>query len=812
MSSCCDQLDTPVRASSKASLTIALAGNPNSGKTTIFNALTGLRQKVGNYPGVTVEKKVGRCRLPDGRWAQIIDLPGTYSLISRSPDETIAMEVLRGLVPGMAAPDVVIVVVDASNLQRNLYLVSQLIELGRPMVVALNMMDVAERRGLHVSPEALARELGVPVVPVVGHKRQGISELKAQILNARVAPLPDFPLPEAMKEELLTVGQGLAIIDSATPSAGTAGDGRDPDPLPEHRQRETAPSRAWICGDDSLRHLDRYQALAERLLIGDRAADVAPLASRQPVASLLQSAMSRLNRLGIDPMQADVEAHYRWIESVAARSTATLDELAAMGSPAPRVLEYEAKKPHLTDQVDAIFMHRIWGFVVFGAIMAALFISIFWLADPIMGLVEDGVAWLGGLIAPLLPAGPLRDLWTDGIVAGVGAVVVFVPQIAILFTFLAILEDSGYLARAAFLMDRVLAKVGLHGKSFIPLLSSFACAIPGIMATRTIENRKDRLATIFVAPFMSCSARLPVYALLIGTFFGAYSSLVQGGIMFGCYALGILAAAGTAFLFKRTLLKGPTPAFILEMPTYKVPQLSQVVRAVVTNTGAFLKKAGTIIFCLSVIMWAMMYYPRLPAAEVEQVRTENDAIAYRTAVLSSLLEAKQRALLTATVPTDDWIRADIKSRTERILDDIIAGEQLRYSIAGRFGRVLEPLIKPLGYDWKMGVGLIGAFAAREVFVSTMGIVYSVGDDDQNTEPLSAQMQSDRYPDGRPVWTPLVAVSLLVWFVLAMQCMSTLAIVRRETGGWRWPIAMLLYMNALAYVVSLAVYQVGRIWL
>jgi ferrous iron transport protein B len=332
-------------------------------------------------------------------------------------------------------------------------------------------------------------------------------------------------------------------------------------------------------------------------------------------------------------------------------------------------------------------------------------------------------------------------------------------------------------------MDRVLAKVGLQGKSFIPLLSSFACAIPGIMATRTIEDRKSRLATIFVAPFMSCSARLPVYTLLIGTFFATFSPAARGGIMLSLYALGIFAAAGTAWLFKRTMLKGPIPAFILEMPSYKVPQLSQVVRAVYMNTGEFLKKAGTTIFVLSVILWALTYYPRLPAAQAGAIR-------------QSVIE-----------PRGEGADSDI----ERQADVAVASEQLRYSFAGRFGHMIEPVIKPLGFDWKMGVGLVGAFAAREVFVSTMGIVYSVGDVGDETTPLSDIMRADKYPSGKPVWTPLVAVSLLAWFVLAMQCMSTLAIVKRETGGWRWPLAMLFYMNTLAYVVSLTIYQVGRIW-
>lgn len=752
MSSCCD---TPLEyASPTGTLTVALAGNPNSGKTTLFNALTGLRQKVANYPGVTVEKKTGRCKLPGGtggpeRWVHVIDLPGTYSLISRSPDEQVAMEVLRGLRTDTPPPDVVIVVVDASNLQRNLYLVSQLIELGRPMVVALNMMDVAERRGLTVSPEALQKELGVPVVPLVGHKKKGVEELKAAVVRAAVARLPDWPLPDPMREELLLVGGGLAILD-----------GQEEDGQTNDRWNGAAGPQ-----------LDRYKALAERLLIGDRAADLYDLARRQPVASLLNAAMTRLESLGIDPMQADIEAHYRWIEGVAHRASSPAGDIAlsAVGEPA-HVLPYESQSGPdrtLTQKIDAVLIHKVWGLAIFAVIMAALFVSIFWLAGPLMDAVSGGVDALGAWVASGMADGPLKSLVVDGIFKGVGAVVVFVPQIAMLFLFLAILEDSGYLARAAFLMDRLLAKVGLHGKSFIPLLSSFACAIPGIMATRTIENRKDRLATIFIAPFMSCSARLPVYGLLIGTFFASYSALAQGGIMFACYALGIVAAVATAWVFKKSFLKGPAQAFILELPTYKVPQLSQVARQVWFNTSKFLTKAGTTIFCLSVILWAMLYYGASPA-KLNQ--------------------------LAASGADENAVKAT----------------RLNESIAGRLGHAMEPVIKPLGYDWKMGVGLVASFAAREVFVATMGITYSVGETEDDTTSLADAMRGERYASGRPVWTPLVAVSLLVWFVLAMQCMSTLAIVRRETGGWKWPLFMLLYMNALAYVCSLTVFQVGSL--
>lgn len=782
---------TPLPVSPDKPLVVALAGNPNSGKTTLFNALTGLRQKVANYPGVTVEKKTGRCKIDELTWYDVIDLPGTYSLISRSPDEYVAMEVLRGLREDTPAPDVVVVVVDASNLQRNLYLLSQLIELGRPMVVALNMTDVAERRGIYINADALAKELGVPVVPVVAYKRKGLDELKAAIARAAIAPLPAWPVTDAMREELLLLAGGLAVAegeDRARSNGQGTGDASAATPVTKSIDPQ------------------RYEAIAERLLIGDHAPDVAPLLSRPSVDALLKGSFERLRIRGIDPMQADIEAHYQWIDGLSSRVTrsrgafvrtdAAFSEAPTNGDAAGHgngdTLSYATPTSNTTEKVDSILVHKVWGLLIFALVMATLFVSIFWLAGPIMDATEGLVISLGDWVTGYMSDGALKDLVKDGIFAGVGGVVIFVPQIAMLFLFLAILEDSGYLARAAFLMDRLLGKVGLSGKAFIPLLSSFACAIPGIMATRTIENRRDRLATIFVAPFMSCSARLPVYTLLIGTFFATYGALAQGGIMLACYALGVVAAAFTAFLFKRTFLKGPAQAFILELPSYKVPQISQVARVVWSNTAKFLTRAGTIIFCLSIILWAMNYYPRLPVEKIAEV--EAQAVAAHP--------------LPSTVPTLAEEAEKLQAEQDSAVEAAINAAQSEYSVSGRIGHFMEPAIKPLGYDWKMGVGLVAAFAAREIFVSSVAVVYSAGDVEEDDTPLRTQILADRYEDGTPVWTPLVAVSLLIWFVLAMQCMSTVAIVRRETGSWRWPIGMILYMNGLAYVICLIVYQVG----
>ncbi len=728
-------------ASASAVRTIALGGNPNCGKTTLFNALTGLRQKVANYPGITVEKKTGRCTLADGQVVEVLDLPGTYSLVPNSPDEQVAMEVLRGLRPDTPPPDVVVAVVDASNLARNLYLVSQLIELRQPMVVALNMSDIAARRSQPVDAVRLAQELGIPVIPVVGHKAIGIAELKAALMHAVVPPLPQWPLPEA-------VAQAVAALAAALPTL----------PVPE-RER-----------------------FARRLLAQETAADLAAVRADPGVAAELATATIDAGTV----MQADIEARYRWIDGVVAR-----------------VVQASAFKnaPTLTDRVDAVLMHRVFGLGIFTVIMAALFVSIFWLADPLMGMCEDAISWLGALVTGGMAGGTLKSLLQDGVFAGVGGVVVFVPQIAMLFLFLAVLEDSGYLARAAFLMDRLLAKVGLHGRSFIPLLSSFACAIPGVMAARTIENRRERLATILVAPFMSCSARLPVYGLLIGAFFGpamfaggpyeSYTWLIQGGIMLACYALGIVAAALTAYGCKLFLGRAEVTPFILEMPSYKLPQLGEVLRQMWTNTAKFLTKAGTIIFCLSIVLWAMAYFPRLPPERIAAV-------------------AAQLSAEAPVIPTDatDEQRTQAQLDLADGIDRAVSGAQLEHSISGRIGHVIEPVIAPLGYDWKIGVGLIAAFAAREVFVSNLAVVYSVGDVEDDQTPLAEAIRADRRPDGRPVWTPLVAVSLLVWFVLAMQCISTVAIVRRETGGWSWPMFQLVYMNVLAYGGAFATYQIG----
>ena len=656
-------------------LTIALAGNPNCGKTTLFNALTGLRQKVANYPVITVEKKTGRTTLPDGSSAEVLDLPGTYSLIATSPDEQVTAGILNGTWPGTAAPDRIVAVVDASTLSRGLFLVTQLLALDKPLVIALTMSDIAARRGTVINHEALSTALGVPVVPVVATQRTGLLALRAAIAEAVAAPVPT--------------------------------------------------------------------SLSARL---------------QGTTEDTDSAL------------ADSAARYAWIDALLSETVTTTAGI------------------HLSRKVDAFLLHPVAGLLVFVLVMAGVFVSLFTLASPLMDACQNGVIYLGNLLTSGMADGDLKSLITDGVFAGVGGVVVFVPQIAVLFLFLAILEDSGYLARAAFLMDRLLRSVGLHGKSFIPLLSSFACAIPGIMATRTISSRRERLVTILVAPFMSCSARLPVYALLIAAVFSHLAAWQQGLIMLSLYLLGIVAAAAVAWVTTRLCGGMGNSPFILEMPSYKLPHMGQIARQVWQNALTFLTKAGTTIFALSILIWALTTYPKPAATTVTETTTAFAA--------------------TWQAPTD--VDADAaEAARATALDQHLASAALAHSFAGRIGHAIEPAIAPLGFDWKMGIGLVGAFAAREVFVSTLGITYAVGDSTDETGGLQSAMKADRRADGSPMWTTAVATSMLVWFVLAMQCISTTVIVRRETGDWTWPLIQLVGMNVLAWVTCFGVYQVMK---
>lgn len=712
-------------------LTIALAGNPNAGKTTLFNTLTGLRQKVANYAGVTVERKEGVWPLMSGdgaaTLARLIDLPGLYSLDAASLDEKIARDVLTGRIVGLPAPDIIVVVVDATNLERNLYLATQLLEYGRPLVIALTMIDLAERRDIEIDVERLAQELGVPVIPVVASQHRGIDALAAAIIElaGNTGAGPGWRLSEMAERELSSLSEQAGV-----------------------------------------RH-------ARHVVLRDLYGEELPADTERRAA--IELARARLSEADENWWQEPLLARYDWIEQVTARCV--------------RQTGNNHQRPTATERIDRILTHKVFGPLVLIIIMLLVFQTIFSWASLPMDLIDTGFGALGEMLRARMLPGLLTDLLVDGIIAGVGGVLVFLPQILLLFFFITILEDTGYMARAAFLMDRLMRGVGLHGKAFMPLLSSFACAIPGIMATRTIENPKDRFATIMIAPFMSCSARLPVYALLIAAFFSTQKVLgfisVGALMIVSMYMLGIIVAVCVAWVLKHTILKAPPPPLVLEMPPYRVPNLLTVAQAVWSRAWLFVRRAGTVILAISIILWALVTFPRSTATD-----TQSATVAEATA-------------------SDASARESDVNQHEQGRDE--TGEQIRNSFAGRAGRLIEPLIAPLGFDWKMGIGLISSFAARETLVSTFSIVYNVGPDEAEGSPsLIDAVRNARRPDGTPAWTPLVAVSMMVFFVLACQCMSTVAIVRRETNSWRWPLFMVSYMLVLAYIASLVTFQGGRL--
>jgi len=763
------------QATAKSELVVALAGNPNVGKTTLFNAITGLKQKVANYPGVTVEKKMGRAELkgPGGErvFCQIVDLPGTYSLASRSPDEHVARQVVLGQMAGTPRPDVIIVVCDASNIERNLFLVTQVLELGRPTVVALSMVDIARENGRVVDAAKLSAQLGVPVIEVQAHRKLGIDELKSAVALAagkHSKPL-ELPLPELMETH---VHRLAAIL----------------------REQRLAP--------DDQADFDAHLMLS----MGDD--DDAPDARRnQPkIRAALTEASAALDAADIDPIAAEIEAHYSYIGGVVS-AVVSQDAQDATGLKTTR-----------TDRLDRILTHKFWGMLIFVGVMATVFVTIFWLADPIMKAIND----TGGLfdhlqnwVSATFGEGPLVSLINEGIIAGVGNVVVFLPQIAMLFLFLAVLEDSGYMSRAAFLMDRLMSKVGLHGKSFIPLLSGYACAVPAIMGTRVIENRRDRLATILILPLMSCSARLPIYSLIIASFFGPRNAsageqfraaLHKGGILLIMYLLGTFSAFGMAWLFKRTLLKGPPPTFILEMPPYRMPQAKTIAATVWQRCWAFLKRAGTLIFAFSVMMWAGTHYPqpahysqdfdgKLGVLQTERVGLEK--ISAESMKDHDKWTAQDSLKAEAAVKRLPQLRGEIDD-----LQNAKQSEILEHSAAGRVGHFITPVFAPLGFDWKLSIGVTGAFFAREVVVSTMGIIYSVGQADEGSTALQTAMRNN--------YSPLIGITLLMFVVYCMQCLSTLAIARRETGTWKWPAFMFVYMTAMAWLAAFLVFYIGTL--
>ncbi|MEO7674922.1 MAG: ferrous iron transport protein B [Pyrinomonadaceae bacterium] len=653
--------------SSRSRITVALAGNPNAGKTTLFNFLTGLNQKVANYPGVTVERKAGVWKMGDVT-VSLIDLPGLYSLETTSLDESIARDVLTGDVNGISRPDAIVAVVDATNLERNLYLVTQLFEFGIPVVVALTMIDVFEKQKHQIDVGKLSMLLHAPVVEINVKSGRGKPELNESV----------------------------------------------------------------------------------KRIIGS-----------EPVVAFAASAESS-NGNG----NGKIFARYNFISDVVQQS-----------------VKHNDREAHqFSEKIDRVLTHKFFGLVILVAVLLLVFQTIFSWATLPMDLLERGFGGLGDVVKSQMSEGILTDLLVDGIIAGVGGIMIFLPQILLLFLFISILEDTGYLARAAFLLDKLMSSVGLHGKAFLPLMSSFACAIPGIMATRTIENRRDRFATILIAPLMSCSARLPVYTLMIGAFFAGqtvFGFLSLGAvIMLAMYMFGILAAIVVAFVLKRTILKARPAPFVMELPPYRLPNVRTILQNMLTRAWLFVKRAGTVILAISIVLWALMYFPRSAS---EPAGTEG-ALAQQT-----------RSAETASI------------------DLAPESQQLQNSYAGKLGHIIEPVIRPLGFDWKIGVALIASFAAREVLVSTLSIIYNVGkDENEESETLISAIRNAKKPDGRMVWTPLTAVTLMVFFVLAMQCMSTVAVVRRETNSWAWTFFMVGYMTVLAYAAAFVTYQGGKL--
>ncbi len=743
---------------------VLLVGNPNTGKTSVFNSLTGLRQKTGNYPGVTVEKKSGIVTGPDGATLRLHDMPGMYSLTPKSLDDSIAREVLIGEADEDLDIRLIVVVADASNLNRNLYLVTQLIDLGIPVAVAMNMMDNAVSSGVHIDLDALSEQLQVPIVPVVASRQQGIDELRKMMFD-QMGTGPPVPGPAGDAEGDST-GDAETGPTGPNGSAGSASPA-SPAPLsprvsfaerfPRRRllggllDEALAPAAAWFGEHTNLNEVAQTSE-ALRVTSSDQALQTWMEGRQDPSCKEDLKRIVEQTRGRLDEMQVP----WRMLETIL-----RYDQIDDLYSRVVR--EDRDVQDSLSVRLDRAFTHRVAGPVIVLAVFALVFQSIFSWAEAPMTLIEDGIAALGAFVYQFLPAGMLRDLLVDGVIAGVGAVLVFLPQILFLFFFLALLEDTGYMARVAFIMDRFMKSMGLSGHSVMPLLSSFACAIPGIMATRTIKNWKDRLITIMIAPLMSCSARLPVYILLIGAFFPSMTILgvftLQGLMLFSMYIFGIVVAIGAALVFKRFFMKDAVPtSFVMELPPYRRPSLKWVLLQMFERARVFVTEAGQIILAISVVLWFLASYPQ----------------------------------------PDDY-------------DSMTSRSRIQQSYAGQLGQLIEPAIEPLGFDWKVGIGLITSFVAREVLVSTMATIYNVEEADETSVDLRSSLRNEVDPEtGEQVYTPLVAVALMVFFALACQCMATVAIVKRETNGWRWPIVMVLYMTTLAYVGSFVVYQGGRI--
>lgn len=703
-----------------ADLKVALVGNPNTGKSTLFNLLTGLNQKIGNFPGITVDKKTGFCRLPSGKTAEIIDLPGTYSLYPKSKDESIVFQVLADS-KNASHPDIIVLVADSTNLRRNLLLFSQVADLGIPILLALNMADMAKKAGISIDVDKLAERLGVQVVNISARKGEGITVLKQAIANTTLVATQNASI-----DTKLFAPQAIEAIKQ---KIGTDNDYYALQVLHQHEHL------TFFTGQE--------QEEIEAIEIG-HGFDTVKLQGEETVS------------------------RYRHLSKVL--SDVVTDTVAA-------------KKFILTDKIDSILTHKVWGFLIFFAILFFIFNAIFsWSSVP-MDLIEGGFAWLTEWGHQHLPAGVLTDLLMDGVVAGLGGIIIFIPQIAILFALISILEDTGYMARVTFMMDKVMRKFGLSGKSVVPMIGGIACAVPSIMSARNIENWKDRMITIMVTPLVSCSARLPVYTLLISLVvpdekvWGVFN--LQALALMTMYFISIITAILVAWVFKFILKVKERSYFIMELPVYRMPRWANVLYTMYEKSKTFVIEAGKIIIAISIVLWVLSTYG--PAKRYEAIDAKYDKI--------------------EATSTDSVQLASLERDK--------SSERLENSYAGILGRTIEPVIKPLGYDWKIGIALITSFAARESFVATMATIYSVegGSDEAGELRLRDKIAAAKDPEtGMPIFTFATAISLMLFYAFAMQCMSTVAIVYRETKSWKWPVIQLVYMTAMAYVAALVAYQ------
>lgn len=692
-------------------------GNPNSGKSSLFNLLTGLRQKVGNFPGVTVERKLGTVHLPNRQNGTVIDLPGAYSLYPRREDEWVSYKQLMTPTNGEGV-DLAVVVTDASSLRRNLLYVSQVIDLKIPVVVALTMTDLAKKRGIHVDVDCLSREMQVPIVVVNARTGKGIDQLKSTITQILIKEQsgPDFyPIEELAVEAIGAVGKVLPGISNYS----------------------------------AIHHLINHESF-------DFDSE-----TQKKIEEIEEKYKFNHTRIQAE----DIQKRYKKIRQIMQK---------AVEEDSPE------KKKLYSEKLDHFFLHRRWGYLIMGVVLFLLFQSVFWVAEYPMNAIESGVGMLGGWLSSVIPAGWFADLMIDGVLAGLGGILVFVPQIMILFGLITLIEDTGYMARISFLSDRVMRKVGLNGKSVMPMIGGFACAVPAIMSARNIENKKERLLTILVTPFMSCSARLPVFTILTSliipneNIFGVLS--LQGLVLMGLYVFGIIIALMVSYVLDLFIKMKEKSFFILELPVYRQPRWKNIVITMIEKAKVFVFDAGKVIMVISLVLWGLSSFgPNKKRDEIEN--RINKEISLHPEKTKELLSEKGSLLL-------------------------------EYSYAGIMGRAIEPVIKPLGYDWKIGIALITSFAAREVFVGTMATLYSVGKgDDEINATLRDKMNSAKKTDGTKVYTTATGFSLLIFYLLAMQCMSTLVVVKRETGGWKWPIIQLAYMTGLAYLISFVVYQI-----